>query len=90
MTDDLEGEEAVFQYLPRSDIMDDQVPFSIPCCLFGHNANVSDAATQVPAYNISRLIVFRLVCDFQGGAFSGEKGHQVGHPAVVNVRVSVL
>ena len=89
VADDPIAEQAVLQHLSGPDVVDDEMAFAIAGGLFGHDSDMRDAASQVPAYNIPRMVVFGFVADGQNGALSFEKGHQIRHPPMIDVRVSM-
>ncbi len=90
VANDFETEKAVLQHLAIPDIVYDQMPLAIGSALLGNNPDMGDSAPQVPANDVAGPIIGGLVGKGQCGAFPSEKGHQIGYPAMVDVRIRAL
>lgn len=90
MANDLEAEQTILQHLTVSDIVYNQMPFAIGSTLFGNNPDVGDSAAQVPANDVAGTIIGGFVGNGQRRAFPPEEGHQIGHPAMVDIRIRAL
>ena len=55
------AEQAVFQHLPSADVMDHQPPLPVHGSSPRYNADMRDATAQVPADDVARLVVVRVL-----------------------------
>jgi len=89
VSDNLELEKNIFFLCPMPDIVDHK-RHSIRCLPVGHDTDVEDTLAEIPGDKISRMVVFRIFRDFNGGTASLEKLHQIRNPAVVDIRIRRL
>ena len=89
VSDNLELEKNIFFLCPMPDIVDHK-RHSIRCLPVGYDTDVEDTLAEIPGDKISRMVVFRIFRDFNGGTASLEKLHQIRNPAVVDIRVRRL
>jgi len=89
VSDNLELEKNIFFLCPMPDIVDHK-RHSIRCLPVGYDTDVEDTLAEIPGDKISRMVVFRIFRDFNGGTASLEKLHQIRNPAVVDIRIRRL
>ena len=87
MPDDPIAEQAVLQNLPGSYVVDHYMPQPVRGSSPGYNADMGDTTTQVPADDVARLVIVRLLRHGQDRPMPGEERHQIGNPPVVYVLV---
>jgi len=90
MTNDFEVEQTILEYLPRANVVDDEVAVRLIGFYVGYNSNVGDSAGKVPTDNVTGLIICGFVGYFFNLSVPFEKGHEVGYSTVVNVLVGLF
>lgn len=85
--DNPEVEQHIFKYLPLANVVYDQRPWPIVRLYAGHNADMGNSTSQVPANDVSSLVVGRILCKRQRRSIPAKERHEVWHPPVVYVFV---
>ena len=57
MTNNFITEQHIFQHLPRTNVVHNQITFTIDWFFIDYNTNVQYAATQIPTNNIAWFVV---------------------------------
>ncbi len=70
MPDDFKIKQTILHHLSASDIVHNQVSFAITRFSVNHNTNMGYSPAQIPAYNISGLIVVRVICNWLNAAMA--------------------
>ena len=85
MSDHPELEKNILFLCSLPNIMDYK-GYSVGCPTVGHDTDVEDTFSEIPGDKVSRMVVLRIFRDFNGGATTLEKPHQIWNPAVVDIR----
>jgi hypothetical protein len=84
---DLPVKKDIFHLWPCANVVHDYVAAGKQGLPVHHHANVSQPATQVLGHQVAWIVIIGAICDRQAFAFAAEEDHQIGHAAVVDVRV---
>lgn len=84
---DFKGEEGVFDFGAGADVVFDEVALAVGGFFVYDDADVGDAAAEIPGDEFSREVVFGAGGDGERLAFAREKDLKIGHAAMVDVAV---
>ena len=87
MTDDGVAEQHILRHLPAANVVHNEVTTAVGGGPTHYDADVCAPAAQLPADDVAGLVVGRSAGDGHHPTLAPEKGHQVGHPPVIDVGV---
>ncbi len=90
MPDNPEIEQAIGQHLTAADIVHHLVALSILRFFVHHNADMRNAAAEVPAHEVSGAVIRSGKAERKRFSVPLKKRHEVGYAAVVDVSVGTL